>query len=136
MKRIIATAVPFAFLMLAALPAQAAETKDTPGMAKDAGKSAAGQVHKGQGTVNRVDDKVGKINVAHGPIPGLNWPAMTMDFQVNDKALLKGVTPGQNIEFDIAQQGPGQFVITRIAPNMQQPVRGAPAGADAHMGHH
>ena len=31
-------------------------------------------------------------------------------------ALLRGATPGQKVEFDIVQAGPGRFVITRIAP--------------------
>ena len=60
--------------------------------------------------------KAGKVNVAHGPIASLNWPAMTMDFQVKDPAVLKGVTSGQNIEFDLVQAGQSQYVITRIAP--------------------
>ena len=80
-----------------------------------AGKSASGQVHKGRGIVNSVDTKAGKVNLTHGAIATLNWPGMRMDFQVKDKALLKGVMPGQNIEFDLVQRGAGEFVITRIA---------------------
>lgn len=122
MKRIAITLAPFALLMLAALPVQAAETKGAHDMkmTSDAkmemGKSAAAQVHKGQGKVNGVDVKAGKVNLTHGPIATLKWPGMTMDLQVKDKALLKGVTPGQNVEFDIVQQDSGQFAITRIAP--------------------
>ena len=122
MKATTSTAVSLALLVLATLPAHAAEMKDMsgmkdmPGMKMDAGKAAEGQAHKGQGTVKGVDAKAGKVNLAHGPIPSLNWPAMTMDFQVKGKAVLKGVTPGQNVEFDIVQQGPDQFIITRIAP--------------------
>ncbi len=116
MKRI-ASVVAFPVLLaLATLPAHAAEMKDMPGMKMDADESAAGQAHKGQGTVNSVDAKAGKVNLTHGPIAGLNWPGMTMDFQVKDNAVLKGVTPGQKVEFNIAQTGPGQFVITRITP--------------------
>lgn len=120
MKRIAVILAPFAFLMLAALPVQAAETKGadmkkTPDAKMESGKSAAGQVHKGLGTVKGVDAKAGKVNLAHGPIATLKWPGMTMDFEVKDKALLKGVTPGQYVEFDVVQAGPSQFVITRIA---------------------
>ncbi len=121
MKTNISTVVSLALLVLASVPAHAAEMKnmsgmkDVPGMTADA-KKPTETAHKGQGTVNSVDVKAGKLNLTHGPIAALNWPGMTMDFQVRDKALLKGVTPGQNVEFDIVQQGPGQFVITRIAP--------------------
>lgn len=122
MKPIASTVASLALLALITLPAHAAEMKDMPGMKQtpgvktDAAKTAENQAHKGQGTVNGVDVKAGKVNLTHGPIATLKWPGMTMEFQVKSKALLKGVTPGQNVEFDIAQQGPGQFVITRIAP--------------------
>ncbi len=116
MKATTSTAVSLALLVLATVPAHAAEMKDMPGMKMAAEKATESPVHKGQGTVNRVDEKSGKVNLAHGPISTLKWPGMTMDFQVKDKALLKGVTPGQNVEFDIVQAGSGQFVITRIAP--------------------
>jgi Cu(I)/Ag(I) efflux system membrane fusion protein len=55
---------------------------------------------------------------------------MTMDFRVSDKALLQRIEPGQAVEFDILQRGPGQYVITRITPTAVQPVRRAPAAAD------
>ena len=103
MKRI-ASVVAFPVLLaLVILPAHAAEMKDMsgmkdmPGMKMDADKSAASQVHKGQGTVNSVDAKAGKVNLTHGPIPSLKWSGMTMDFQVKDTAVLKGVAPGQNV---------------------------------------
>jgi Cu(I)/Ag(I) efflux system membrane fusion protein len=92
--------------------------------------AAAGQTHKGQGTVRAVDLQTGTVNIDHGPIASLNWPAMTMDFQVKDKALLKGVKPGQTVEFDIVQQGPGQFVVTRVAATAVQPVQRAPAASN------
>jgi len=115
MKGVAITVAPFAFLALAALPVQSAEMKDTSGMKTGAGKATAEKAHKGSGTVKGVDAKAGKISLAHGPIASLNWPAMTMDFQVRDKTVLKDVTPGQNIEFDIVQAGQSQFLITRIA---------------------
>lgn len=122
MKRIAVTVAPFAFLVLAALPLQAAEMKDMsgmkdmPGTKMDAGKTAAEKTHKGQGTVNNVDVKAGKVNLTHGPIATLKWSGMTMDFQVKDQAVLKDVKPGQSVEFDLVQVGQSQFIITRIAP--------------------
>jgi Cu(I)/Ag(I) efflux system membrane fusion protein len=107
MNRIASIVATLALLALSASPAHAAETKDI---------SSAAQVHKGQGTVNRIDEKANKVNLTHGPIATLKWPGMTMDFQVKDTAVLKGVAPGQNVEFEITQTGPTQFIITRIAP--------------------
>ena len=74
------------------------------------------QAHKGQGTVESVDATAGKLTINHGEIATLNWPAMTMAFKVEDSALLKGVKPGQSVQFDIAQRAPGEFVIIRITP--------------------
>ena len=108
------------------------------------GKSAAAsqstppppdQVHKGRGTVRAVDPQAGTITVVHAQIASLNWAAMSMDFRVTDKALLQDIKTGQSVEIDIVKQGPGQFVVTRIAPAEAQPVRRAPAAAADHKGH-
>ncbi len=116
MKRITVTLAPFAFLALAALPVHGAEMKDMPGMKMDAGKAAADQAHKGQGTVNSVDAKAGKVNLTHGPIAALKWPGMTMDFAVSDPQALAKLKPGQKVEFKLVEKTKGQYVITEIAP--------------------
>jgi len=95
-----------------------------PDAAKPSPASAA-RVHKGKGTVEAVDPGGGTVEINHGPIPSLKWPAMTMEFKVKDKAMLAGVKKGQAIEIDITQRGPGEFVIERIAP----------AGPAEHKGH-
>lgn len=95
-----------------------------PDAAKPTPANAA-QVHKAKGTVEAVDAGGGTVEINHGPIPSLNWPAMTMEFKVKDKAMLAGVKKGQAIEIDITQRGPGEFVIERIAP----------AGDAGHKGH-
>lgn len=77
-------------------------------------KPAAAQVHKGKGAVEAVDAGGGTVEINHGPIPSLQWPAMSMEFKVKDKAMLGGVRPGQAVEFEIAQLKPGEFVIMRM----------------------
>jgi Cu/Ag efflux protein CusF len=116
MKPIALAVFLLAFLVLAALPANAAETKSMPEMKMDTGGSAQGQVHKGQGTVNRVDEKAGKVNLTHGPIATLKWPGMTMGFTVSDRQALAGLKPGQKVEFKLVEKTKGQYVITEIAP--------------------
>lgn len=100
MKRMNLAISTLALLALAALPARAAE----------------GPVHKGQGTVNRVDANAGKVNMTHGPIPTLKWPGMTMDFAVKDKQALGKIKPGQKVEFKVGEEPKGQYVITEITP--------------------
>ena len=122
MKRITAMLAPLTFLVLAAVPGQAAEMKDMPDMKKmpdmkmGAGKMATEQAHKGQGTVNSVDAKAGKVNLTHGAIATLKWPGMTMDFAVSDKQALAKLKAGQKVEFKVAEQSKGQYVITELAP--------------------
>jgi Cu(I)/Ag(I) efflux system membrane fusion protein len=122
MKRINATLAPLAFLAFAALPVHGADMKDmpdmqhTPGMKMDAAKTAVDQGHRGHGTVNSVDAKAGKVNLTHGPIATLKWPGMTMDFAVSDKQALAKLKAGQKVEFKVAEQSKGQYVITEIGP--------------------
>jgi Cu(I)/Ag(I) efflux system protein CusF len=77
---------------------------------------AADTVHKGTGKVNKVDPAKGVINLSHGPIKSIGWPSMRMDFAVSDAALLQGIEPGKEVEFEFRQESGGRYVITRIAP--------------------
>lgn len=77
---------------------------------------AAQPGHQATGVVNRVDVPNRKINLTHGPIKSLGWMGMTMDFQVRDAALLNGIAPGQKVTFEVVNEGPGKYFVTRIAP--------------------
>jgi Cu(I)/Ag(I) efflux system membrane fusion protein len=72
--------------------------------------------HSATGTVQSVDLSAGTVSLRHDPVKSLNWPAMTMDFATQDKALLKGLKPGQDVEFEFREQGQGNWTVTRIAP--------------------
>lgn len=69
--------------------------------------------HSGVGVVTSVDPTSASITFAHDPIKSLNWPAMTMGFKVEDKALLDRVKPGDKVTFTLAQSGK-DYVITSI----------------------
>lgn len=75
----------------------------------------AGETHVAHGLVKSVDPAAGKVNIAHEPIESLNWPAMRMNFKANDPALLKGIEPGQKVEFDLVKIG-NEYHITKISP--------------------
>ena len=83
--------------------------------------------HSASGKINRIDIKDGTLEVSHGPIPALKWPAMTMTFRAADKALLAKAKPGDEIEFDIlAEPGKdGDYVITRITPSAPRKAQAA-----------
>lgn len=104
-------AVALSVAISAASHAQSGGTND-PGVGKQpaAGAQAA---HKATGVVKKVDSKAGTVTLAHDAIKSLNWPAMTMGFQVKDKALLDKLQPGRKIEFEFVRQGK-DYVITAV----------------------
>ncbi len=74
------------------------------------------QLHKAHGTVNNIDMQHSKVNLTHGPIKSLGWSGMTMDFAVKDAAILEHVTIGQKVDFELVNEGPGKYFVTRITP--------------------
>jgi len=103
------------------------------GAGADDGKPAGpATLHKGEGTVEAVNPGGGSFTMTHGPIASLNWPAMTMDFQVKDKDLLAGIKPGQKVEVEIEQGKDMQFQVTRIVP---LPTDGKASTQGSRQGH-
>ena len=68
------------------------------------------------GTVKSVDAAKGKVVIDHNPIPALKWPRMVMDFQLADKAMANKVKAGDQVKFDMKEDGQGAYVITAIEP--------------------
>jgi RND family efflux transporter MFP subunit len=90
-------------------------------------KGQSGAVHSAEGRVQEVNTQKGRVTVAHGPVPSLKWPAMTMDFQVDDPSALTALKPGQKIRFEFVEDRAGRYVIraaTVVAP-----------AAGTHTGH-
>jgi len=80
---------------------------------KGGDKKAGSKVHKGVGTVKKVDAAASTVTIAHGPIKSMNWPAMNMTFTVKDKKGLEKLEPEKKVEFQFIQQG-SDYVITSI----------------------
>ncbi|MGQ0509996.1 MAG: efflux RND transporter periplasmic adaptor subunit [Betaproteobacteria bacterium] len=78
--------------------------------------------HKGSGKVMAVDAKAGRIELDHGPMPSIKWPAMKMGFMVEDRALLQGLKPGDAVEFEMHGEPDkeGNYVIRKIAPGVRK----------------
>lgn len=79
------------------------------------GKSLDGK-HMGSAKVTDIDAAKSKIDLSHGPIPSMKWPAMTMGFRVEDKSQLAGLKAGDEIEFELRGEPDkdGDYSITRI----------------------
>lgn len=106
-----------AFAVAAAVlsgPAQAQQkTDDMKGMNMDKPMGSSAKTHKAVGVVQAVDVKARTVTVAHGPVPSLNWDAMTMTFDVKDKGLLKKFAQGKKVEFEFVEQGEN-YVVTGV----------------------
>ena len=63
--------------------------------------------------VRKVDREAGKVTLKHADIKSLDMPAMTMVFQVRDKAMLDKLQPGTRVQFKAANEG-GKFVVTEL----------------------
>lgn len=89
-----------------------------PAMAADEHGAKAGMeaTHAARGKVVSVDEQAGKVKLTHDPIKSLKWPKMTMDFKAHDPAILKGLKPGDQIDFEIMKME-GGYRIMKISPS-------------------
>lgn len=75
--------------------------------------SAATVSHEGTATVKGIELDKGTVKLAHGPIASLKWPAMTMNFMVEDRALMQEIKVDDAVTFKFIQSN-GDYVITHI----------------------
>ena len=62
----------------------------------------AARIYSGAGTVTAVAGN--QVTIAHGPIEGIGWPAMTMTF-TSPANLTTAVKVGDEVAFSFRQQG-------------------------------
>lgn len=93
---------------------------DFSGTEANAGKAddglATAKLYQAVGKLESIDIASNTVTVSHKPIPDLNWPAMTMDFDLATSEVVKGILPGTVIQFGFEQRDPGEFVIVDMKP--------------------
>lgn len=82
---------------MSATAAPPASTAPSPG-----GK--ASPTHVADGKVESVESD--GITISHGPVPALNWPAMTMGFSKPDPRAFADVKRGDSVRFEFREGGP------------------------------
>ncbi len=92
--------------------ASAATREKAPTMAKHSMMTST-QGGDARGVVRKLDLASGKVTLKHGPIQSLDMPGMTMSFRAKDPALLNGLKPGDEVDFDVVIEGT-KFFITGI----------------------
>ena len=76
------------------------------------GGGAADAPKPGHGVVRGVDAERGEVTIEHGDIPDL-MKAMTMPFSVDDPSILAGIAVGDEVDFQVKQDGE-RYVVTGI----------------------
>ena len=94
---------------------------------KDSPAAPQAKTHAAEGTVESLNDKDATVRIAHGPVPGLKWPGMTMNFKIKDPAIRQALRAGARIRFEFMESAPGEWQIVRSTP--------VPGARDAHKGH-
>jgi Cu(I)/Ag(I) efflux system membrane fusion protein len=87
-----------------------ARMTDAPA-AKDA---PVAQIHRGAGKLEAINKDA--VTLSHGPIPSLQWGAMTMDFKSPAAGLPQNVRQGDNVTFEFKMNKDGHAELTGIAP--------------------
>jgi Cu(I)/Ag(I) efflux system membrane fusion protein len=82
--------------------------------------------HLAQGTLEAINAD-GTVSITHEPIKSLNWPGMTMDFTLDNPALIQGIVPGSAITFELVERKPGAWIIIKLTAKS--------AGHPQHEGH-
>jgi Cu(I)/Ag(I) efflux system membrane fusion protein len=83
---------------------------------------AASARHTGRGKVTQIQAAEGRVELDHGPIPSIQWPAMRMGFKVADPRQLEGLKSGDHVAFELRGEPDqdGNYIIERIAPGAVQ----------------
>jgi len=111
MKRL---AIIFAALSLLSVSEVFAQhdTMDMGGMEMGS-KNGKAETIEGVGVVDSIDKAKGKVTLSHEPIASINWPAMTMDFAVEDKTLFNKLIAGKKVNFQFIKQG-NHYLVTGV----------------------
>ena len=62
------------------------------------------------GTIEKIAD--GSVTLRHGPVPRLDWPAMTMTFRTKSAAQMRGLEKGDRVRFTFIQEDEGPRIET------------------------
>jgi len=92
-------------------PAQNDQAAGTPAPAANTAGSAQ-TAYSASGSVTAIAD--GRVTIAHGPVEGLGWPAMTMTFSAGNPAMLQGISVGDRVTFQFRQSG-NDYLLTALS---------------------
>ena len=74
----------------------------------------AAATHHGRGKIEAISKNT--ITISHGPIPSLQWGAMTMGFKLPASGIPPGIKAGDRVDFEIRPVPDGGYEIVLIHP--------------------
>ena len=77
-------------------------------------QAESGETIEGVGVVNAVMAEDRKVNLTHEPIPAIDWPTMTMGFEVAEDVDLTALKAGDRIRFTLGDGGGGTYRILSV----------------------
>ncbi|WP_305096954.1 copper-binding protein [Croceibacterium aestuarii] len=95
-----------------AMPMAGSMPADNRPMSEDASMMSSGaemRMASAEGTVTAIDNEAGTITIEHGPVPAVDWPAMTMSFEA-DAASRQGIAVGDEVTFDFGMSDAGSRI--------------------------
>jgi Cu(I)/Ag(I) efflux system membrane fusion protein len=86
----------------------------TPTASAPTTPAAPAAEHEGVGRIEAVTGE--GMTISHGPIPSIQWGAMTMDFAAPPTGLPKGFKPGDRVRFRFHLNSDGMAVLSSVEP--------------------
>jgi len=91
----------------------ATEEHDVPQHTMAMQPAASPTQHEGVGVLKGINEKSGKVLIAHEAIPDLGWPPMTMWF-ARGNPLPQGLKVGDAVRFELVQDETKQWTVVNI----------------------
>ena len=74
------------------------------------GEADSPQTYRATGTIERIT--ANSVTLRHGPVPALEWPAMTMPFASEGPGQLRGLALGDRVSFTFVQATSGPRIVS------------------------
>ncbi len=68
--------------------------------------------HQARGRITAINGA--NVTIAHGPVPSIEWPGMTMAFVLERAELGRGLAVGDNVQFRFRQDG-SRYIVSEIS---------------------
>ena len=95
---------------LAALDARAIEEAPAAGGPAERRPEQRPATYSAIGTITAITAR--GVTLRHGPVPALDWPAMTMTFATEGPAQLRGFKRGDRVRFSFVQSDDGPRIVS------------------------